>query len=337
MPDARSWNRIWYGGAPAWPLRPLSALFGAISGARRAAYGAGLLRRTRVACPVVVVGNLTVGGTGKTPLVIWLARRLRARGVRVGIASRGYGRTATQPQLVTDTSAAADVGDEPLLMHRRAGAPVCVCSRRVLAAQMLVDAGCELVLCDDGLQHYALERDCEIAVLDGMRGLGNGLLLPAGPLREGAPRLARVDFVVVNGAGAAALPPTPRPVLHMQLDGEELLPLRPAGTACSLTQLQGARVHAVAGIGNPERFFALLRQHGLQVIEHPFADHHAYVPGDVSFGDALPVIMTEKDAVKCSAFAGPNDYCLPVEARFGAADEQRLLQGIAALLATGDK
>jgi tetraacyldisaccharide 4'-kinase len=337
MPDAGYWNRVWYGGATNTSLRPLAWLFGSLSALRRAGYASGVLRRTRLTCPIVVVGNLSVGGTGKTPLVIWLARQLRNRGIKVGIASRGYGGAAVQPQLVDDASDPRQVGDEPLLMQRRAGAPVCVCHNRVRAAQMLIDAGCELVICDDGLQHYALRRDCEIAVVDGMRGLGNGLLLPAGPLREGPWRLLEVDLVVVNGAGGAALPELPQPPLAMQLRGGEVHPLQAGLPIRPLAELRGLRVHAVAGIGNPQRFFALLRDAGLELIEHPFADHHEFRAQDIRFDDQLPVLMTEKDAVKCSAMADARHGYLPVEASFGAADEQRLLERVAGLLASGGR
>lgn len=335
MPDAGRWNRIWYGSAASWPLRPLAWSFGAVAALRRAGYAAGLLPRTRVDCKVVVVGNLTVGGTGKTPLVIWLARRLRGQGIRTGIASRGYGAGNRQPRLVTDASSAADVGDEPLLLHRHAGAPVCVCTRRALAVQLLHASGCDLVLCDDGLQHYALHRDCEIVVIDGERGLGNGLLLPAGPLREGPARLRGVDFVVINGAATADLPALPRPALHMQLVGERLVPLLPGLPVRTLEELRGARVHAIAGIGNPQRFFALLRDRGLLPVEHAFPDHHVYAPADIRFADRLPVLMTEKDAVKCAQIADARHACLPVEARLDSHDARLLLQGVVGLLGSG--
>ncbi|MEO7773524.1 MAG: tetraacyldisaccharide 4'-kinase [Steroidobacteraceae bacterium] len=335
MPDANGWNRIWYGGGTNWPLRPLSWLFGGLAAARRALYSAGVLSRHRVACPVVVVGNLTVGGTGKTPLVIWLARALHAQGIAVGIASRGYGSGVVAPRMVDASSATEQVGDEPVLMHRRTGVPVCVAARRTLAAQHLFDVGCRLVLCDDGLQHYALHRDCEIAVLDGARGLGNGQLLPAGPLREHAARLSSVDFVVVNDVPGSqiAVPPG---ALHMRLVGEQVLPLRPGPPARSLSTLRSQRVHAIAGIGNPARFFALLRNHGLDLIEHAFADHHPYIEQDICFDDALPVLMTEKDAVKCAAFGDVRHGYVPVEAHFGAADATLLVRHIAAL-STGRK
>jgi tetraacyldisaccharide 4'-kinase len=335
MPDAGYWDRRWYGGASNRSLRPLAWLFGACAALRRALYASGVLPQTKLACPVVVVGNLSVGGTGKTPLVIWLARRLRSQGIKVGIASRGHGARTRLPQFVSDASDARQVGDEPLLMQRRAGAPVCVCRNRVLAAQMLLDSGCEIVICDDGLQHYALRRDCEIAVVDGARGLGNGLLLPAGPLREGPWRLRTVDLVVVNGAMAAPLPVLPQTPLAMLLSGEAVQPLLPGLPVRTLAELRGLRVHAVAGIGNPQRFFTLLREHGIEVIEHPYADHHDFQPHDIRFDDALPVLMTEKDAVKCVAIADARHGYLPVEACFGAADEQRLLRRVAALLASG--
>jgi tetraacyldisaccharide 4'-kinase len=284
-------------------------------------YGVGLFETTRLQVPVVVVGNITVGGTGKTPLVSWLAGHLRQAGYRPGIVSRGYGGNAkTWPRAVTPDSDPAEVGDEPVLLARRAGCPVVVGPDRVADARMLLsEHDCDLIIADDGLQHLALGRDLEIAVVDGMRRLGNGRCLPAGPLREPAARLAGVDFQVCNGSPQGE-------ELGMQLSGGRLHRVGEDDIVADPAGLAGAPVHAVAGIGNPARFFADLRGLGLEVIEHPFPDHHTYVAADIAFGDGRPVIMTEKDAVKCVAFAGPVHWYLPVQASPDPALGRRILQ-----------
>ena len=326
-PAVRAWlERIWYRPEPppSW-LRPPAALFGALAAARRAAYRRGWLAAGEVGRAVVVVGNLGVGGSGKTPLVIWLARALAARGVRTGVVLRGYGGTARGPLCVRPDSDAGAVGDEALLIARRTGVPVCVGRDRLAAARALVAEGVDLVLSDDGLQHYRLQRDVEIAVLDAARGLGNGALLPAGPLREPPARLDAVDVVVQTGEGPALRPGA----LRMRLRGAQLLPLDGGGPGTPLTALAGRTVHAVAGIGNPGRFFATLRAAGLEPREHAFPDHHAFRAGDLEFGDDLPILMTEKDAVKCAAFARAGRWYLPVEAEFSAADASALLGRIA--------
>lgn len=338
MPAARL-QAIWYRAArPPLPLRLLSRLFGLIVMVRRAAYASGLCRARRLPRPVVVVGNLTVGGSGKTPLVIWLAERLRAQGMRPGIILRGYGGSAErgrEPHRVEPDSDAAIVGDEAVVLRRRTGLPVVVCRARARAAQRLLLEGVDVILADDGLQHLGLARDCEIAVLDAQRGLGNGYLLPAGPLREPATRLAEVDIVVVNGEGEAARAAAaaaglgqaagrPGPLI-MRVGGERLRPLDEAGETVALSSLAGQEVHAVAGIGNPERFFAQLAAAGLRVRAHAFPDHHRYRAADLTFGDALPLLMTEKDAVKCRGFGAANRWYLPVAASFAAADAGALL------------
>ena len=328
-------DRVWYGAASGYALRPLAWVFGALVGVRRALYAAGLLRSERIACPVVVVGNLSVGGTGKTPLTAYLAARLAAAGRRPGIATRGHGSASTATRLVRADSTAAEVGDEPLLLSRHSGVPVCVGARRAQAARQLVAAGCDIVLCDDGLQHLALARDLQIVVIDGTRGLGNGRLLPAGPLREPAERLAAADFLVINGPLTAALA-LPAGALTMRLVGDRAVAVAGGGDR-ALASFRGQRVHAVAGIGNPQRFFASLRAAGLQPIEHRWPDHHAYRPADLKFGDALPVLMTEKDAVKCQAFAQPQHWYVPVVASFDATEEARLLECLLALPRRGDR
>jgi tetraacyldisaccharide 4'-kinase len=340
MPEKKSgstWlERIWYAGATGAWLLPLSLLYRAIVGLRRAAYATGVLRRVRIDVPVIVVGNLTVGGTGKTPLAVFIVARLVALGARPGIATRGHGRQGRGAVRVGTASTAAEVGDEPLLLARRTGVPVCVAARRADAAWMLREAGCDVIVCDDGLQHLQLARDLEIAVVDGARGFGNGRLLPAGPLREPASRLARADLVVVNVAGGDAAAPQGAGALRMRLEGDLALPLSGVGAGRALAGFRGGSVHAVAGIGNPQRFFAQLRAAGLTLIEHAWPDHHAFRAADLDFGDDAPVLMTEKDAVKCSAFAGGRHWYVPVEAVFDAPDDARLTQCLAALCKPGE-
>jgi tetraacyldisaccharide 4'-kinase len=313
-------TRSWYeGGRAGVVLLPLSALYGLITALRRRLYGAGLLPSGRPACRVVVVGNLTAGGAGKTPLVIYLARRLAAGGVSVGVVSRGYGGGATAtPVRVDADSDPGRVGDEPVLIARRTGVPVVVCRDRHAAAATLAEEGVELILCDDGLQHYALERDVELAVIDGRRGLGNGRLLPAGPLRESVARLRTVDLVVRNGGR-----PGPGEVL-MTLAGCTVVNLHD-GRRRPLADLAGERWHAVAGIADPERFFAALEAAGIELVRHPLTDHAPLSPAGLDFGDGRPLLMTEKDAVKCLRFASDRYWYLPVDASFAEADAERLL------------
>jgi len=313
---------------PCSALAPLSALYGAVVALRRLAYRRGWRARPKLARPVVIVGNLTVGGTGKTPLTLWLAAQLGAAGIAVGILSRGYGRRGGAVRDVTPGDDWRAVGDEPLLIANRSGCPTVVAHDRVAGAQRLIARGAQLILCDDGLQHLRLERAATVIVLDGARGLGNGRLLPAGPLREPAAQLGAGDVLVVNGApvhpSLASL--AARGVLRrMDLVPGAAVALAGGGAPRELASFAAGPVHAVAGIGNPARFFAQLRAAGLTVIEHAFPDHHAFTARELAFGDALPVLMTEKDAVKCAAFAHPSWWYVPVSARFGAADAAALL------------
>jgi tetraacyldisaccharide 4'-kinase len=320
----------WYHESPvASPLAPLSWLYGAVVRARRSAYARGWLRTFRAGRPLLVVGNLTVGGTGKTPLVIWLAEQLTARGLKVGIVSRGHGSGSGEGvRLVRPGSSWQEVGDEPLVLAARTGCATVVARDRVAGARSLVALGAEVILADDGLQHLRLARDCEIIVIDGARGFGNGRVLPAGPLREPVGRLPSADAIVVNGPlehaslkGPALLE---RP-LFMRLAPAAALPVDGRATARPLESFRGEPVHAVAGIGHPARFFRELHGHGLTVIEHPFPDHHPFTAADLSFADALPVLMTEKDAVKCRSFASSRLWYLPVAAMFSEADTRQLM------------
>jgi tetraacyldisaccharide 4'-kinase len=294
-------------------LLPLAAVFAIISGARRFAYRRGWLAATRLPAPVVIVGNISVGGTGKTPLVIWLVRELRARGLAPGLVSRGYRGAG----LLTEVGPEADpeaVGDEPALLARRSRCPLWVGHDRAAAARALLEHNPEVnvIVSDDGLQHYRLARDFEIAVIDGVRGLGNGFLLPAGPLREPASRLAEVDAVVVNGDDSG---PGDSNRFAMSLEGATFYNLLKPDRSRDPADFDSDRVHAVAGIGNPDRFFAHLRSLGMSFVEHPFPDHHRYRPIDLAFAGIDPVLMTEKDAIKCAHFARENWWVLPVDAR----------------------
>ena len=324
--------RLWYEQPSRFSaLQPLSWLYGAATSARRAAYGRGWLRSHPVGKPVIVIGNLTVGGTGKTPLTIWLANSLQQRGIQVGLVSRGYGRKGGGARVVVSNSSWQEVGDEPLILHQRSGCMTIVASDRVAGARELVARGAQVVLSDDGLQHLRMRRNCEIVVVDGTRGLGNGRVLPAGPLRESGSRVRAADAVVVNGGvegePVQGLPPDVAAVaLRMRLVTAEAFQVASEGQPQPLEAFRGRPVHAVAGIGNPHRFFADLRARGLEIIEHPFPDHYALTPADLDFGDGLAVLMTEKDAVKCGQLAGPRLWYVPVAAAFSAADSRRLLE-----------
>jgi len=315
-------ERHWYNRtAVSLALRPLSWLFCTLVWLRRWLYRLGLLRTTRLPVPVVVVGNITVGGTGKTPLVIWVAGRLKQAGYAPGIVSRGYrGRARRWPQQVRADSDPYMVGDEAVLTARRTGCPMAVGPDRVSAARaLLAHARCDVIVSDDGMQHYALGRDVEIAVIDGVRRFGNGFCLPAGPLREPVSRLERVDCVVTNGLAA-------HNEYRMLYTVEELHHLENGEAPRPLESLRGQTVHAVAGIGNPDRFFDMLRSHGVTVNEHPFPDHHPFTEADLDFGDDEPVVMTEKDAVKCRRFARPHYWYVPVKAQLDEAFGVHLLK-----------
>jgi tetraacyldisaccharide 4'-kinase len=292
---AAIWRRR---GLTACLLFPVSLLFIWLAAARRALYRAGFMRSESLPVPVVVVGNITVGGSGKTPLVIHLASALRVRGRNPGIVSRGYrGDSALAVEVRADGDP-AEVGDEPLLLARRSGCPVFVGRDRPAAARALLAAHprCDVIVADDGLQHYRLKRDVEIAVFDG-RGVMNGWCLPAGPLREPVSRLGQVDAVVMNNCAVSSAPTLDRPVFMMRLLGERFHLLGDPHATCGAADLVGRTLHAVAGIGAPQRFFDQLRLLGLDFVPHSFPDHHDFSAEDLAFsGDGI--LTTEKDAVK---------------------------------------
>lgn len=319
-------DHYWYEGSPwLWLLWPVSLIFCLLVQVRRGLYRLGLLKCTSLPVPVIIVGNITVGGSGKTPLVLWIAELLRRQGYRPGLISRGYGGEADQwPQWVDDHSDARLVGDEAMLLVRRSGCPMAVGPDRVAAAELLLEqAEVDVILSDDGMQHYRLGRDIEIAVLDGERRLGNGYCLPAGPLRESKARLRSVDFVVCNGNGREG-------EWSMKLAPGELTPLQP-GKGKALSAFSASPVHAVAGIGNPERFFTTLRSAGLEIQAHAFPDHHPYNDGELDFDGATPVLMTEKDAVKYFKYAKEHHWYLPVSAELPDEFGKRLLAAVESL------
>ena len=302
-------QRIWYDREPVpfW-LAALVPVYRLLRATHLWIYRSGLRKVRRFKVPVIVVGNLTVGGSGKTPLVIALVEALRARGFRPATVSRGYGGSQRAAAVLDDAPDPRRYGDEASLMRRRTGALVAVGRNRAQAVALLVQRGANVVIADDGLQNPALARDIEICVIDGQRRFGNELLLPAGPLREPPDRLDRVDFRICNGARAE------RGEIGMRLVGTMAVSVAGVPAARPLSSFSGTRVHAIAAIGNPERFFTGLQVRGIDVIPHPFADHHVFNAGDLAFGDGLPVLMTEKDAIKCVDFAGENVWCVPVSA-----------------------
>lgn len=363
---------LWYGKHPlVLVLLPFSWLFCALVWIRRQAYKRGLLNRHSASVPIIIVGNITVGGTGKTPLVLWLAKFLKQSGFEPGIVSRGYGGRANQwPQSVHADSDPSLVGDESVLLARRSGCPVVVAPRRYLAVQsLLTNNDCNLIISDDGLQHYALHRDIEIAVVDEERRYGNRHCLPAGPLREPVSRLKEIDLIVMNGRqsrathfskttarpkyltqnlfkkrlinifsfrksqGNSKTPPSTEQLgkflvkeFSMSYEPKPVRRVADESFSQPLSAWRGYTVHAVAGIGHPARFFSYLREHGLKLHCHEFPDHYHYCQTDIQFDDDLPVIMTEKDAVKCLPFAGPQHWYLPIEAGLPNSFGERLLE-----------
>lgn len=333
-------------------LFPISLVFRVLVALRRELYRSGILTSHQLLLPVIVVGNISVGGTGKTPLTLALAQQLIERGWHPLIVSRGYGRTISSPQPVSLSSTTAQVGDEPLLMAQRDICPVWVGADRVATARAGLQAlpQCDVVLCDDGLQHYRLQRDAEIAVIDGARGFGNGLMLPAGPLREPVSRLQTVDAVVVN-VQARFPHPTPLPEgeganeslrefqfdggnavtdqYAMRLTGAVFYNLLNPGQVATPADFHKPNTHAVAGIGHPQRYFQHLETLGIPFTPHAFPDHHPYRAADLSFTDCDALLLTEKDAVKCAAFADARYWVLRVDAQIDPALIDHILRKIA--------
>ena len=320
------WLQVkWFGQrrlSPAlWFLIPLSWLFCFLAWIKKT--------RTKplvLPVPVIVVGNITVGGAGKTPLTIWLTQQLVQRGWRPGIVSRGYGGSNVAPREVLIDADPAEVGDEPLLLVRRGGVPVWVGRDRAAAATAMLAANSEinLVLCDDGLQHYRLGRDVELAVFDG-RGAGNGWRLPVGPLREPLARLLEVDAVICNGLADSRLPAA-IPRFGMQLGAGAFYRLNDPAQSCLAEAFSGKTLFALAGIGDPGRFFRTLEALGLQFEAHPFPDHHAYTQSDLAFADDGILLLTEKDAVKCAQLKLGEAWVLPVEAELSSALIDHILE-----------
>ncbi|MFN2409653.1 MAG: tetraacyldisaccharide 4'-kinase [Halomonas sp.] len=295
-----------------WPLRPLGRLYQWVIQRRARQFQTGGRRAWRAPVPVIIVGNITLGGTGKSPLVAWLGNRLAAQGWSPGIVSRGYGGSAERyPLRVTPITPVSESGDEPLMLAQQTGLPVMVDPQRSRAAQALVQAGCNVIISDDGLQHLALARDIELVVIDGARGLGNGHCLPAGPLRESPGRLKNVDAVIVNGISASELP-VEAVTMHLapcgwrRLHDGQRFPLAPLPFKTP--------VNGLAAIGNPQRFFATLTSMGVAGEWHPLGDHQPLTEALVNQWRGRPLVMTAKDAVKCQAFAPPDSWVLDVEA-----------------------
>ena len=333
-------------------LYPVSLVFRLLVALRRFLYRSGILASIKLPVPVIIVGNISVGGTGKTPLTLWLAQQLIDNGWHPGIVSRGYTKQNKQrqtPHEVLIDDATDEVGDEPLLMAQRAVCPVWIGRDRPAAALALLQRHpeCDIILSDDGLQHYRLQRDVEIVVVDGARHFGNGLLLPAGPLREPVSRLQKVDAVVINGGTNAMRPPLLNPLpqageetteslrdypineFAMRLEGTCFYNLINPQLTVSAAEFAGQRLHALAGIGHPQRFFAHLEHLGLSIQPHPFPDHHCYVAADLMFDDADAVLMTEKDAVKCASLATEKCWVLRVDAQLSPTLTQLILKKVA--------
>jgi tetraacyldisaccharide 4'-kinase len=311
-------------------LIPLSWIFYVIIQVRKYLYSIGCLKSTRLNVLVIVVGNITVGGTGKTPMVIWLAEQLKLAGFNPGIISRGYGGTSKLATAVNASSNPQQVGDEPVLIAKRTGCPMFVGANRVAAGQALLKTNpqCNVIISDDGLQHYALQRDVEIALVNSNQQFGNQLLLPAGPLREKLSRLKSVDAIVDSGRGADfgyffkdEMPP----VFNMQVQGETFESLNDPQFTQSASNFADKNLVAIAGIGNPERFFNQLSNLGLQFESKAFADHHQFTVQDLTEFSGKTILMTEKDAVKCSALTTTDAWYLPVTAMINDSSQVSLI------------
>ncbi len=301
---------VWYEKKPRWflwLLYPFHCLYCLVSYGRNKAYEKGYLKIHQLPVPVWVIGNMTIGGTGKTPLVIAIVQWLKGQGLKPGIVSRGYGgKEKIFPHRVELTDTATQVGDEPLLIAQHTQCPVVIDPCRVRGAKALVKLGVNIIVSDDGFQHHSLYRDCNIVVVDGIRRYGNGYCLPMGPLREPLSALQRTHLVVCNGDTLAQVDEYPM-ILQPQL-------IKPCVPLFQKPINKNQPVHAVAAIGHPQRFFDLLEREGYRIIPHEFPDHHRFTAADLNFGDENPIIMTEKDGVKCKEFAQPHWWVLPVEA-----------------------
>jgi len=308
---ARILDEIWYKDhfIGTW-IMPLSMIFIDISRFRRWLYKKDYKTVTKLPVPVIIVGNLTVGGAGKTPLVIYLVQQLKSAGLNPGVISRGYGgKSEIWPQAVTESSDVSLIGDEPLLIAQHAQCPVAVGPVRADSARLLIENNhCDVIISDDGLQHYALYRDIEILVIDGVRRFGNNFCLPSGPLREPQERMREVDFIICNGNDERE-----EGEILMQLRGEDAINIQTQERK-SLTEFKTQQCHAFAGIGHPQRFFDLLKKQGLECQTHKFPDHYFYLQKDIQFKSADVILMTEKDAVKCKQIATEKHWYVPVEA-----------------------
>jgi tetraacyldisaccharide 4'-kinase len=338
----RTIEKVWFQGHPAkWLfvplLLPLSGLFWLISLLRRYSYKAGLSTVMKTSKPVIVVGNIGVGGNGKTPMVIYLVELTRSLGIKPGVISRGYGGKAPHyPYLLTEKSTAAEAGDEPILIKQRCQVPVAVGSDRIASAELLIEQGCDVIISDDGLQHYRLSRALELIIVDGKRLFGNGLLLPAGPLREGVWRLNTADLVIYNGQYPRQIN-ADNQAIAMNLTAMEICHLQ-SNKRLSLTDFvkNNARVNAIAAIGSPARFFATLESNDFIISEsRGYVDHHAFSLSDFDdFDESIPLVMTEKDAVKCQSFCKDNWWYLPVNASFTQTEQKILQDKINAVMST---
>lgn len=315
--------KIWYQRNKLhYLLLPFTAVYWSIMQARRQLYRWGMLKSTQFSVPVIIVGNITVGGTGKTPSVIWLVEWLKAKGYKPGIVSRGYkGSGNHNPYFVTANTDPKIAGDEAVMLAQRNICPVVVGKHRVAAIEkLLTQHACNIIVADDGLQHYALNRDIEIAVVDGLRRLGNGFCLPAGPLRESASRLKQVDFVLVNGQ------PISNKEYSIHTIPKNIYNIKNPQKVMSIQDLKTQRVHVVAGIGNPDRFFQLLLEHQVAIIPHVFPDHYLFQKKDIDWSDPAIILMTEKDAVKCHHFCDERHWCVPIDVNMDPLFESTLAE-----------
>ena len=323
---AKFLNEVWYKDhfVGTW-LMPFSFIFTDVVKFRRWMYKKGFKPVEKLSVPVIIVGNITLGGTGKTPLVIYMAQQLKAAGFKPGVISRGYGgQSDSWPLKVTADSDTLQVGDEPLIIAQQAGCPVAVGPVRADSARLLLDSeACDVIISDDGLQHYALHRDIEIVVIDGVRRFGNNFCLPSGPLREPQERIREVDFIICNGGE------TEENEISMQLEGAYAVNMQTQERK-ALAEFKELNCYAMAGIGNPQRFFDLLKQYGLDCQTDSFPDHYIYTEKDIRYKGAEAIFMTEKDAVKCLAFASEQHWFVPVQAKL----ENQFIENLIALLRT---